>query len=179
MLTSWRHPMVWLLVLILLAGCTAEVVQRTGAAGKGGDTGEAAISAEADAANNEVQSTKETQMVLLFQALLAMNGDPGLAVTRSQAEALLPVAGQSVKEGKLGTADYQKMLDILTARQQTFTYQYMDKIRQSTYSGGQEKATPAVMPGQVQGNSGTEPDDEQTSGKSIEQQLLDMLAAKL
>jgi hypothetical protein len=145
-----------------------------------------------------VQNRKERQLVLLFQALLQMDRRSGLSLSKEQAAALLPLIRSSRDQGDL-TADQQKQaLELLNVDQQVFYNDLAIKMRDRTNGGSsknldhltQEERDKLIQQFQERrdhqppASANTDSKGEAEGppgkgfGKSMEQQLIDLLEAK-
>ncbi|SEB60309.1 hypothetical protein [Paenibacillus sp. GP183] len=149
-----------------------------------------------DGSQPVVQNRKEREMVLLFQALLQMDRKEGLSISNEQAAALLPLIRNSRDQGNL-TADQQKQaLEFLNVDQQAFyndlaikmkdsmnrgagknfdhlTQEERDKLIEQFKNRRNHPPPAASSRGEGEGPSG------QGFGKSMEQQLVDLLESKV
>jgi hypothetical protein len=154
-----------------------------------------AVSSQESASQPVVQNRKERQLVLLFQALLQMDRKEGLSISKEQAAALLPLIRISRDQGNL-TADQQKQaLEFLNIDQQAFYNDLAIKMNDSMNGGAsrnfhhltQEERDKLIeqfkasrdQPPPNTGSSGEgEGPSGQGLGKSMEQQLIDLLESK-
>jgi len=170
---------------LLLGGCGAAHVAQDA-------TPAAALPAAATAAATEVQSNSERQLVVLFRALLQLDRQPGLAIGKEQAEALLPIIRQTEEAGSVGEADKQRVVALLSPQQLA----YYDKLAQSMkarMSGDGARHAASLSPQERdklieefknrKETSGEAPADAARPpigmGKSVEQQLIELLESKV
>ncbi|WP_079909060.1 hypothetical protein [Paenibacillus sp. 32352] len=76
----------------------------------------------------DVQSDKEREMVILFQGLVQMDKQDHLAINRKQAEELLPAVRRNSSMGELSMAEQQIIVGILTVEQRRFVTDYQNSV---------------------------------------------------
>jgi hypothetical protein len=132
---------------LLLAGCAqGSKADSTGtvSASNTNEGGTAANGANSDSkAGGSVLTETERQMMSTFQALIAMDKQEGLSITKAQAEKMLPQVEKSVTAGELTADDKKSLESLLTAEQTTFYSKFA--------SGGGQRAG---MQGQGQQGQG-------------------------
>ncbi|MCR8631945.1 hypothetical protein [Paenibacillus radicis (ex Xue et al. 2023)] len=153
---------------------------------------------------DDIQNSREREMVLLFQSLLQMSKRDYLSINTKQAEKLLPLVKSNSNDGELGLWDHDKIMAILTDEQKHYVNDFLEEtnIRKDHYR--ELKEQPGIseeerynmisefISKRAQERDGQTPPprhnpDEDTpagvgrgsGGKNIEQQLIDMLEAKL
>jgi hypothetical protein len=142
-----------------------------------------------------VQNRKERQLVLLFQALLQMDRKEGLSISKEQAAALLPLIRNSRDQGNLTANQLKQALEHLNVDQQTFYNDFAKKM-QARLNGvaninidhltqeerdkliEQFKEKRNLEPPNTPNRSEGEGPSGQGLGKSMEQQLIELLEAK-
>jgi hypothetical protein len=145
-----------------------------------------------------VQNRKERQLVLLFQALLQMDRKESLSISKEQAAALLPLIRSSRDQGDLTTDQQKQALELLNVDQQAFYNDLAIKMK-DRMNGGASRNFDHLTQGERDklieqfkesqnrqppgsGNMASRSDDEglpgQELGKSMEQQLIDLLESK-
>jgi hypothetical protein len=142
-----------------------------------------------------VQNRKERQLVLLFQALLQMDRKQGLSISKEQAAALLPLIRKSRDQGNLTTDQQKQALELLNVDQQAFYNDLAIKMNDSMNGGAsrnfhhltqeerdklieQFKANRNHPPPSTDSRGEGEGSSGQGLGKSMEQQLIDLLESK-
>jgi hypothetical protein len=142
-----------------------------------------------------VQNHKERQLVLLFQALLQMDRKEGLSISNEQAAALLPLIRNSRDQGNLTTDQQKQALELLNTEQQAFYNDLAIKMRDRMNGGAsknidhltQEERDKLIEQfkdrrNHPPPNTGSRDEGEGPSGqgfgKSMEQQLIDLLESK-
>jgi hypothetical protein len=182
--------------MMILALLTAYAVSN---ANKPGAPQAVIASAALEGSQPVVQNRKERQLVLLFQALLQMDRKDGLSISKEQAAALLPLIRSSRDQGDL-TADQQKQaLELLSSAQQAFYNELAAKMKNRMNGGGagrdfnhltQEERDKLIE--QFQQRRDRQPAGSESAGnrgegdglpgqgfgKSMEQQLMDLLESK-
>ncbi|NOU97002.1 hypothetical protein GC093_27805 [Paenibacillus sp. LMG 31456] len=153
---------------------------------------------------DDIQNSREREMVLLFQSLLQMSKRDNLNISTTQAESLLPLIKRNSKDGELGLWDHDKIMALLRDEQKQYVKDFLEEthIRKEHYKVLKEQ--PGIseeerynminefISKRAQERDGELPpprrnSDEDTpsgggngpGGKNIEQQLIDMLEAKL
>jgi hypothetical protein len=129
---SIRYPLLLgaLALAVTAAGCGKK--DTAAPAASQGQTKQTQGSAAGSGANKEssdVQSRKDKQLFVVFQALLQMDKKDGLAITQEQAKSLLPIVKNSKDKGELSADDQQKIEGLLTAEQKQFLTDFMDKVK--------------------------------------------------
>jgi hypothetical protein len=154
-----------------------------------------AVSSQESASQPVVQNRKERQLVLLFQALLQMDRKEGLSISKEQAAALLPLIRNSRDQGNLTANQLKQALEHLNVDQQTFYNDFAKKM-QARLNGvaninidhltqeerdkliEQFKEKRNLEPPNTANRSEGEGPSGQGLGKSMEQQLIELLEAK-
>ncbi|CAG7635818.1 hypothetical protein ACFQI7_06825 [Paenibacillus allorhizosphaerae] len=114
------------LIAVLLSGCGTNSQGQPGtasanaaspaAANTQGQTQSNATEGKAPMQMNE----QERQMMMTFQTLVRMDKANGLAITKEQAQAMLPVVQDSITKKELSSDAKTKLLEKLTADQKKF-----------------------------------------------------------
>lgn len=184
----------WIAVVIILSGgCSARdgnAVVAAPSASRSAAAGTETLPEPAGA----LQSNSEMEMVRLFHFLIFMDAAPAAALTRQQAEAMLPLVKKSVEKGTLGEDDKLAILALFRPEQQTMYADWSERKRSfSGYTdpakGGHEEAadpenTHAANrngknhPAARDGDDRTGPGDWTAGEKNVEQQLIDLLESK-
>jgi hypothetical protein len=190
----YRAGISGMMILSLLTGCASSnaikpAVQQAVAVSS-------QESAAIETSQPVVQNRKERQLVLLFQALLQMDRKEGLSISKEQAAALLPLIRNSRDQGNL-TADQQKQaLELLNVDQQAFYNDLAIKMKDNMNGGASrnfDHLTPEESDRLIEQfkerrnhpppNTGSRGEGEgqpsQGLGKSMEQQLIDLLESKV
>ncbi|MCD1257329.1 hypothetical protein B5M42_000580 [Paenibacillus athensensis] len=171
-----------LTLALLLGGCGAAGVAHHAAS---------ADSVPADAPA-EVQSSSERQLVMLFQALLKLDRQPGLAIGKEQAEALLPLIRQTEEAGGVGDAEQGRVVALLSPKQRAYCDQLLQGM-QARMSGDHARFAAGPSPQERDKLIEDFKNRKQTSGqasadgarppvgmgKSVEQQLIELLESKV
>ncbi|WP_239634518.1 hypothetical protein [Paenibacillus sp. H1-7] len=79
-------------------------------------------------AEDEIQRETERDMVILFQGLIQLDKQQALVITKTQAEAMLPVVKRNSSKGELTAGDQQRIIAMLTTEQKKFVIEYRDRI---------------------------------------------------
>ncbi|MEC0229443.1 hypothetical protein [Paenibacillus alba] len=118
------------LVPVLLTGCASGSQPADGKAAAAASTAQPAqnqdqgTKASPNAANNganrPAMSTEQRQMFSTMQTLLMLDKADGLAITKDQAQVMLPVAEEAVTKGELTDDKKTKLLEKLTDAQKKF-----------------------------------------------------------
>jgi hypothetical protein len=156
------------------------------------------------AAGDDLQSRKDKELVLTFVALLQMDKKPELALTSAEAASLLPIVKAGKEKGGLTPEDEQAIVRTLTEDQARFVAEFRDragaqrkKMKELTQSdriamierfkqkrnqedsakagGADADANRELAGGAAESGSSGARGGERT----VEQQLLDLLEAKL
>ncbi|UUZ94569.1 hypothetical protein LJK87_08510 [Paenibacillus sp. P25] len=153
----------------------------------------------------EMQSSSERQLVFLFKALIQMDKKEGLALTRAQAESLLPIVRKNTTEGELPQTDVARILEKLTTEQKRYYEDFQDKASKLKKPDGVEKRADSGLskeerekmiaafrnerrheaeadPQHIEPRPGDPPDGGPFlpgGGKSVEQSLIELLESKL
>ncbi|MCZ8521971.1 MULTISPECIES: hypothetical protein [Paenibacillus] len=133
------------LLAVLAAGCgtkqeTAPASGVQGAAEAGstaaGQTKDAAgTSKDTAAAGRPAMNDKAFAMMSTFRALIQLDGQEGLSLTKEQAEAMLPVVQSSISASELTEENKAKLTGALTAEQKAF----LDKAASQRQGGGRNR----------------------------------------
>ncbi|GFZ90343.1 hypothetical protein GCM10008018_40760 [Paenibacillus marchantiophytorum] len=136
---------------------------------------------------------------MLFQALLRMDRNASLTISAKQAVAMLPYIRESMEEGSMNDTERKQVLGSLTSEQRTFLDEQskqvnkrieerVDKPHTELSQEEREKRINAfieqrkeraVEAGQIDRvDGGTQQLDPRSIGKSIEQQLVELLVSK-
>ncbi|WP_165452278.1 hypothetical protein [Paenibacillus thalictri] len=168
----------------------------TGCVQHGTVTGPAAPETEAA----DMQTLTEKQLVFLFQTLMQMDKRDGLAITRSQAQQLLPIIRKNSTEGELTSADQKKIMDLLSPAQKQAYDDYQERMRKRIQSLDKDKSRldelsesdrDRIINEFKQRRTDKEnelseppmppprkPGFDELSGKNVEQQLIELLEAR-
>ena len=189
----------WILVLavcmmaMLLSGCSHDLTTSP-------PSGERAPHlAESAESSGDVQNSKERQLVMLFSGLLRMDRQAGLTITKKQAEAILPFVRKSKDEGSLNEPEPKQVMDVLSADQRKFLMEQSQQIkdrnkqrnihpedmtseeREKKIEAFKERRStdhPGAAASTVPADGGSPVSDGKALGKSIEQQLIELLESK-
>jgi hypothetical protein len=148
----------------------------------------------------DVQNQTEKQLVMIFHGLLRMDRQTGLAITKKQAGAMLPYVRKSIDEGSLNESDQKQVMNVLTAEQKSFLEEQFKQIKTHTQQGtglssdelsaeerekkiDEFKKRRIAEHQETEGNSaqaggGSSAPDGKSTGKSVEQQLIELLESK-
>ncbi|MFD0699008.1 hypothetical protein ACFQZT_33585 [Paenibacillus sp. GCM10027628] len=189
----------WILVLavcmmaMLLSGCSHDL---TTSPPSGDSSPHLEESAES---SGDVQNSKERQLVMLFSGLLRMDRQAGLSLTKKQAEAILPFVRKSKDEGSLNEPEPKQVMDVLSADQRKFLMDQSKQIkdrnkqrnihpedmtseeREKKIEAFKERRStdhPEAAASNVPADGGSPVSDGKALGKSIEQQLIELLESK-
>lgn len=151
-------------ISILASGCAAKPTEQSS-----GVSAPAAAqtkqSTQQPAASNAPQGSKETnreafQMRATFQGLIAMDKADGLAITKEQAQSMLPIVQESVTSGTLAADAQTKLTEKLTAEQKKYLEQMPQRgpggQRQPQAQGDGSKPSSSAAP--APGQQGSKPD---------------------
>jgi len=115
------------LTAVLLSGCAAGSQGQTGTASANAAPPEAASTQQGQETKQAPEgkapmqmNEQERQMVMTFQTLLRMDKADGLALTKEQAQAMLPVVQDSITKKELTADAKAKLLEKLTANQKKY-----------------------------------------------------------
>ncbi|OPH58984.1 hypothetical protein BC351_21860 [Paenibacillus ferrarius] len=115
------------LVPVLLTGCASGSQPADGKAAAAASTAQPAQNQEQgtknaanNGANRPAMSTEQRQMFSTMQTLLMLDKADGLAITKDQAQVMLPVAEEAVTKGELTDDNKTKLLEKLTDAQKKF-----------------------------------------------------------
>jgi hypothetical protein len=192
----WRLHYVCISLLLLLTGCAVPAPVNPPAAPPGA------------AQQEDIQNNLERQMVLLFQSLVQMDRRERLSISSKQAEVMLPMVMRNSDVGGLTQADQNQMIDMLSPEQKVFVNEFQERAKSKLQAMKEikEKATTLSdeerekmihdfenrrrqereadrqtgTPERIQdsGSPGAAPGS-MGSGKNVEQQLIDILQARL
>ncbi|UJF36037.1 hypothetical protein [Paenibacillus hexagrammi] len=152
-------------------------------------------------AGEDVQSEDERQMVMLFQGLIRMDRQADLAISKQQAEALLPYVQKGKDAGGISKGEREQVIELLHDSQQTYleneAKQTAQRIRQHNSAVSRDNLSPEErqqMIEQFEQHRKENQDDSSAArpqgsdryaassrsgmGKSVEQQLLELLQSK-
>jgi hypothetical protein len=185
-----------LTLMLLLSGCASAKVPETAAA-------QPMVSQEVQASGDDgqadVQNRKERQLVLLIQALLQMDRKEGLSISKEQAAGLLPLIRKSQDKGQLTAEEQKQTLNLLSAAQKTFYDDLAIKMKDRMNRGNRrnnehvspeqrdklieqfksrQNHPPADPVNHTNRGDDTEPPSGKDFGKSMEQQLIDLLESR-
>lgn len=111
--------LLWAAVILSLAGgCAAHT--NTNAAATASPTKAPSEPDGASATMGPFQSNSETDMVQFFHFLLRMDDGTRTAISKKQAEAVLPIVRRNVEEGNMKEKDKQAILDVFRTEQKSF-----------------------------------------------------------
>ncbi|TDF99536.1 hypothetical protein [Paenibacillus piri] len=160
---------------------------------------------------DDFQSSREKDMVLLFQSLLQMNKRENLKISAAQAESLLPLIKRNSSVGELETSDQKVITALLTEDQKRYVDEFLEETRlrkeqfkelkeqQGISEEERERMIREFLSKRAQERDGQPPPHHNREdggapalpgagagpvpagpgGKNIEQQLIDLLEAKL
>ncbi|UKS28955.1 hypothetical protein LOZ80_08525 [Paenibacillus sp. HWE-109] len=188
------------LLACLLSACSHPLTVTDSAAIKAAPSPTAGHTSPEDRPNEDVQNLTEMRLVMLFQALLRMDRNASLTISAKQAVAMLPYIRESMEEGSMNDTERKQVLGSLTSEQRTFLDEQSKQVnkrikervdkphaelsqeeREKRINAfiEQRKAERAVEAGQIDRvDGGTQQLDPRSMGKSIEQQLVELLVSK-
>jgi Spy/CpxP family protein refolding chaperone len=199
---TWQVVGCGLLALMLLSGCAAKTTSSNGSALSPKATETAKQPNQADGQPPDVQNRKERQLVMLFQGLLQIDRKEGLSLTAKQAKDMLPIVQKSKDEGEVTGEAQQQVLALLTSEQKAF-YEDLSTKFKSSMNGAAPKNREDLTPEQrdkmiedfkakrnnkpdsdTAGNNAPRNEDDPRAfgkgmGKSVEQQLIDLLQSRI
>jgi hypothetical protein len=196
---SIKASMSGLMLLLLLSGCATKLIASNEADATVQPSDK--VQSQAEIEQSDVQSDKERQLVLLFQALLQMDRKEGLSLSKEQAGNLLPIIQKSRDQGEITAAEQKQALDLLSADQNAFYNDLASKMKDRMNRGNRKnldnltpeereklieqfksrnKDNPHADPGNKNNPGGGDlPPAGKGLGRSMEQQLIDLLEAKI
>ncbi|TVY01009.1 hypothetical protein [Paenibacillus cremeus] len=188
----------------ILICCSLLLVSGCGVSEQWTSTEQQPSVAKAAPAEHDVLSLNERQMVLLFKALIQIDRKEGLAFTRSQAEALLPIIRKNSTNGELTQTDQSNILAMLNSGQKRFYDEMQERLRTRMENAGvdpssksfssedrdrmikefererKELGKQASPPRSPTGDGDlTDKSTMQGGGKNVEQQLIELLEARV
>jgi hypothetical protein len=200
---SWQVVGCGLLVLmLLLSGCVTKTTSSNGSVSSPTATETVKQPNQEDVNPLDVQNRKEWQLVMLFQGLLQMDRKEGLSITVKQAKDILPIVQKSKDEGEVTGEEQQQVIVLLTTEQKAFFEDLSTKFK-SRMNGAPPKNREDLTPEQrdkmiedfkakrnnipdsdTAGNNAPRSEDDPRAfgkgmGKSVEQQLIDLLQARI
>ncbi|MEK3723562.1 hypothetical protein [Paenibacillus sp. FSL H8-0034] len=164
---------------------------------------------EAVVQRDEIQNAFERQMVILFQSLIQMDRRENLGLSIKQAKELLPMVERNSRVGELEQADQLLIIGLLSAEQKGFVNEFQERIRikEQNMKEFKKKDPSSVeereamihefevrrrdaefdkkpLPPSEEGTRENTPHSPSSSGglgsgKNVEQQLIDLLQAKI
>ncbi|MFB9752736.1 hypothetical protein ACFFNY_14315 [Paenibacillus hodogayensis] len=149
-------------LMIILSGCASD----KGSASNGGQTASAASSPQANAQNGQGgrnggpgqdgMNRQSLKMNFTFRSLLTMDKSDGLAITKEQADYMLPLVQAAITKADLTDEDEKKLLEKLTDKQKAYIQDASSRVPNG---GGQQGG------GRPEGRGGG-PDRGSASGSS-------------
>lgn len=150
----------------------------------------------------DVQNQRERQLVMLFLGLLVMDRQPSLSLTAEQSREILPLVLKSEEEGSIDETEQNSVISVLTKEQKAYLEEQAKqmKLRKAermsnhrgelstaererfvnAFEGKRRKIEQKPEEGNVQqATSENQSSDPRSMGKSVEQQLIDLLISKL
>ncbi|SDN39478.1 hypothetical protein SAMN04487897_102765 [Paenibacillus sp. yr247] len=112
-----------ILIPVLLSGCGSQQSAQTAAAGTSQpqqQNEQAPADAKQKSQDRPVMNQAQRQMFSTFQTLLMLDKADGLAITKEQAQAMLPVAQEIVAKAELSDENKTKLFEKLTEAQKKF-----------------------------------------------------------
>ncbi|MBP1995501.1 hypothetical protein [Paenibacillus eucommiae] len=198
---SFKVWMIVVLMLLLLSGCASQASDSTGSAPTAQPDESPGMESEMQNRRPELQNGQERQMVMLFQAILQMDKQEGLSIDKTQAEQMLPLIRKSKEEGQMTAENETQVMALFTPGQTEFYTKLEEdmKSRRNDVSrrnsqdltpeerekmieefkaerGGSPEGEPLGKKDFGQGNG---PANARGTGQSMEQQVIDLLEAKL
>ncbi|MFC5448218.1 hypothetical protein [Paenibacillus aestuarii] len=196
------RTMVWgiCLAAVLLSGCSAAASNKNASEEPAVIIETKEPEAQAVKPAGDLQNGQERQLVMIFIGLLRMDRQSGLTITGSQAEAMLPLIRKSKAEGSLNEAELGQVMKVLTDAQRSFLNEQTKQMKNRSQQGSgrsnsglspeevekrieafrkrrSEHAEENGSSGKVSGGNAGE--SGKSTGKSVEQQLIELLEAKL
>lgn len=137
------------LIAIMLSGCGTKAQDQAGTANAAGSTQQTETKQDAQQAQNgqqgqgmdmskpkTVMTEQERQMMMTFQTLVRMDKTDGLAITKEQAQAMLPVVQDGIAKKELSTDAHAKLTEKLTAEQKKFVDDAAARMQQRANNAG-------------------------------------------
>jgi hypothetical protein len=196
---SMRFWISAVLLMGILSGCVSKSPVTQEASTQPTET--AKLEPKTSEDQNEVENHKEKQLVLLFKALQQMDQKAGLTLSKKQAEELLPLIRKSRDEGEISAVEQTQALALLNSGQKAFYDDFSSKINERMEANRKrfESLTPAERDKLIENfqkqrqhlekapHPSNLPDNDTSVslepdiayGKSMEQQLIDLLESKL
>ena len=196
------RTMVWSVCLaaVLLSGCSPAAFNKNASEEPAVVIETKEPEAQAVKPAGDLQSGQERQLVMIFIGLIRMDRQSGLAITGTQAEAMLPLIRKSKDEGSLNEAELGQVTKVLTDAQRSYLDDQSRQMKnRSQQSSG--RSTGELSPAEVEkrieafrkrrtelaeqsGSSGkgagsNAGESGKGMGKSVEQQLIELLESKL